>query len=103
LAISNLLKGSLFLTKADPEGSRTPLDPRGGPGETRAEMGIVVNKETRDWVEGETVSRLLLRMKYTYPLVAVKINGRLVPKSKYERQTIPDNSTVEVVHLMSGG
>jgi len=67
------------------------------------EMGIIVNQEARDWVEGETVAQLLLRMKYTYPLVAVRIDGRLVSKSEYEKQTIPDNSRVEVVHLMSGG
>ena len=67
------------------------------------EMSIVVNKQARDWVEGETVAQLLLRMKYTYPLVAVKLDGRLVPKSDYPKQTIPDNSTVEVLHLMSGG
>lgn len=67
------------------------------------EMGITVNQEARDWVEGETVTQLLSRMKYTYPLVAVKIDGRLVLKSEYEKQTIPDNSRIEVVHLMSGG
>jgi len=66
-------------------------------------MGITVNQEARGWVEGETVTELLLRMKYTYPLVAVKIDGRLIPKAEYQRQTIPDNSIVEVVHLMSGG
>ncbi len=66
-------------------------------------MGIVVNQKRRDWVEGETVAQLLVRVKYTYPLVAVKIDGRLVPKAEYEQQTIPDNSIVEVVHLMSGG
>jgi thiazole synthase/sulfur carrier protein len=66
-------------------------------------MGIVVNQKRWDWVEGETVAQLLVRVKYTYPLVAVKIDGRLVPKAEYEKQTIPDNSIVEVVHLMSGG
>jgi thiamine biosynthesis protein ThiS len=66
-------------------------------------MGIVVNKQARDWVEGETVAQLLLRMKYTYPLVAVKIDGRLISKKEYKKQTIPDNCVVEVVHLMSGG
>ena len=67
------------------------------------EMGITVNQEARDWVEGETVAQLLLRMKYTYPLVAVRIDGRLVLKSDYDKQTIPDDSSVDVVHLMSGG
>lgn len=69
----------------------------------KAEMGIMVNRQPRDWVEGETVAQLLLRMKYTYPLVAVRIDGRLVPRSEYPRQTVPDDSTVEVIHLMSGG
>ena len=67
------------------------------------EMGITVNQEARDWVEGETVAQLLLRMKYTYPLVAVRIDGRLVPKPDYDKETIPDNSRIDVVHLMSGG
>lgn len=71
--------------------------------ETEGEMGIVVNKQARDWVEGETVAQLLLRMKYTYPLVAVRIDGRLVDKPDYDKQTIPDNSRIDVVHLMSGG
>jgi thiazole synthase/sulfur carrier protein len=92
----------MFLTRAAPGGSRT-LDFRKPAVETGIDMGIVVNQEARDWVEGETVAQLLLRMKYTYPLVAVKIDGRLVPKSEYEKQTIPDDSRVEVVHLMSGG
>jgi thiamine biosynthesis protein ThiS len=69
----------------------------------KGEMGIMVNKQARDWVEGETVTQLLLRMKYTYPLVAVRIDGRLVDKSDYDKQTIPDDSRVEVLHLMSGG
>ena len=67
------------------------------------EMGIIVNQEARDWVEGETVAQLLLRMKYTYPLVAVRIDGRLVSKSAYDKETIPNNSRIDVVHLMSGG
>jgi sulfur carrier protein len=66
-------------------------------------MGIVVNQQPQDWVEGETVAQLLARMKYTYPLVSVRIDGRLIPRSEYQRQTVPDGSRVEVLHLMSGG
>lgn len=67
------------------------------------QMPIIINQERRDWIEGETVAQLLLRVKYTYPLVAVRIDGRLVPRAEYDQQTVPDNSSVEVVHLMSGG
>lgn len=66
-------------------------------------MGIVVNKQPVEWVEGETVAGLLSRMNYTYPLVAVKIDGKLIPRPEYRRQKIADNAGVEVIHLMSGG
>ncbi len=67
------------------------------------DMGITVNQQARDWVEGETVTQLLARMKYTYPLVAVRIDGRLIPRSEYPKRTVPEDSVVEVIHLMSGG
>lgn len=66
-------------------------------------MTIVVNTKTMDWVEGETILQLLERMKYTFPLVVVKIDGMLIPKSEFGSQLVPDNSNVEVIHMISGG
>lgn len=66
-------------------------------------MGIEVNTKQVEWVEGETIARLLDRMNYTFPLVVVKIDGKVVPTSDYKTQTVPDNSKVEVIHLISGG
>ena len=46
---------------------------------------IEVNGNTVDFVEGETVKDLLKRMKYTFPLVVVKINDKVVPRSNFSK------------------
>lgn len=66
-------------------------------------MGIEVNTKPLDWVEGESIAGLLKRMNYTFPLVVVKIDGRVVSTSEYGTTLVPDNSIVEVIHLISGG
>lgn len=42
-------------------------------------------------------------MKYSFPLVIVKINDKIIPRSKYSETFIPDNSKVAVIHMISGG
>ena len=66
-------------------------------------MALEVNSEKRDWVENENITRLLKRMNYTFPLVVVKIDGKVIPKASYDDTVIPDGSRVEVIHLISGG
>jgi thiazole synthase/sulfur carrier protein len=66
-------------------------------------MSIQVNGRTVDWVENETVKDLLKRMRYTFPLVVVKINEKVVPRKDFSDATIPDNSNVAVIHMISGG
>ena len=64
---------------------------------------IEVNKNQVDFVPGENVTRLLERMNYTFPLVVVKINGEVIPKAKYDETVVPDDTRIEVIHLISGG
>lgn len=54
---------------------------------------------------GESISvrELLTMMKFTFPLIIVKINGQLVKKEDYERVFIGDGDAVEAIHLISGG
>ena len=66
-------------------------------------MTIEVNTHKLDWVEGETITQLLKRMNYTFPLVVVKIDGALIPKKEFGSQQVPDDSTIQVIHLISGG
>jgi len=64
---------------------------------------IEVNGKQLDFVENETVKQLLSRMKYTFPLVVVKINDKVVPRNDFSEIVIPDNSKISVIHMISGG
>ena len=66
-------------------------------------MSIEVNGRKVEWVENETVNDLLKRVRYTFPLVVVKIDDKVVPKDTFSERTIPDNSKIAVIHMISGG
>jgi len=66
-------------------------------------VSIEVNGRKVDWVENETIKQLLKRMRYTFPLVVVKINNEVVPRKDFSDVKIPDNSKVAVIHMISGG
>lgn len=66
-------------------------------------MSITVNNKHVQFIEQETVSDLLKRMHYTFPLIIVKINGELIKRNQYDDTIVPDNSNVKVIHLISGG
>jgi thiamine biosynthesis protein ThiS len=66
-------------------------------------MSIEVNGRNVEWVENESVKDLLKRMKYTFPLVVVKINNKLIPRTDFSDIIVPDNSKIAVIHMISGG
>jgi thiamine biosynthesis protein ThiS len=66
-------------------------------------MSILVNGKIIQFVEQETVSDLLKRMHYTFPLIIVKINDKIIRKKQYNDTIIPDDSDIKVIHMISGG
>jgi thiamine biosynthesis protein ThiS len=64
---------------------------------------IEVNSKKIEWIENETVTQLLKRMKYTFPLVVVKINDKVILRSNFSETLIPNNSRIAVIHMISGG
>jgi len=64
---------------------------------------ILNNNEVSMAGESLSVRELLTGMKFTFPLIIVKINGRLIKKEDYERIFVGDGDIVEAIHLMSGG
>ena len=66
-------------------------------------MSIEVNTRKIDWEENETIKQLLKRMKYTFPLVVVKINKKVILRSDYSKVIVPDNSKIDVIHMICGG
>jgi len=66
-------------------------------------VSIEVNGRTVEWIENETIKDLLKRMKYTFPLVVVKIDDKVIPRSDFSDVIVPDNSKIAVIHMISGG
>ena len=64
---------------------------------------ITVNGRDTDHVVDETVAGLLKRLNYIFPLVIVKMDGSVVPRESFASHTVPDDVTIEVIHLTSGG
>ncbi len=64
---------------------------------------ITVNGDSVTWEEGMTVSSLLAKCRYSFPLIIVKINGALVPRREFNVHPVADGDSVEAIHLMSGG
>ncbi|MBN1234125.1 MAG: sulfur carrier protein ThiS [Candidatus Coatesbacteria bacterium] len=64
---------------------------------------IKVNGNEYEWQENLTVSEMLKNCNYNFPLIIVKVNGELIPRSNYKTQLIPDNAEVEATHLIGGG
>ena len=66
-------------------------------------MSIIVNGRKIDFVKDETVKDLLKRVKYSFPLVVVKINDKVIPRSDFSKVVVSDNSKIDVIHMISGG
>jgi thiamine biosynthesis protein ThiS len=65
---------------------------------------LTINDRDRiDWHEGMTVQEVLDAMGYSYALITVTVNDRLVPEEDYSAFQIPDKARVTVFHLAHGG
>ncbi|MBU0758624.1 MAG: sulfur carrier protein ThiS [Nanoarchaeota archaeon] len=64
---------------------------------------ITVNGKPVAWKKSMTVSSLLKTMKYTYPMIVVKIDSKVIEPDEYEKTLVPDGAEVEAIHLISGG
>jgi thiamine biosynthesis protein ThiS len=56
-----------------------------------------------EWEEGMTVARLLERLKFSFRLIIVSIDGVLVPRDEYATRQVPEGGQVRVLHMMAGG
>jgi len=68
-------------------------------------MKIILNNniEILDENKVRTIRDLLELKNFSFKLLVVKINGRLIPKIDYDVATIHDGDDVMILHLMSGG
>ncbi|HUW42336.1 MAG TPA: sulfur carrier protein ThiS [Rectinemataceae bacterium] len=67
-------------------------------------MKVKVNGEFRELPEGTaTVRALLDELRYSFPLLIVRVNGSLVERGAYSQAPLSEGDDVDVYHLVSGG
>ena len=66
-------------------------------------MRILLNGESFELPDGETVSALLTRLDLTGRRVAVELNLDIVPRSQHAETALTEGDRVEVVHAIGGG
>ncbi|MCK9203728.1 MAG: sulfur carrier protein ThiS [Bacteroidales bacterium] len=67
-------------------------------------MKITLNNNQEIFKQESLTVRELLKVKnFTFKMLVIKINGRLVNKTDYETAQIHEGDEVHVLHLISGG
>jgi thiamine biosynthesis protein ThiS len=61
------------------------------------------NKEEVFSAEQFTINELLKEKKFTFKMLVIKVNGKLVRKSDFDSTKVRDGDEVMVLHLISGG
>lgn len=56
-----------------------------------------------EWEEGMTITQLLERLKFSFPLIIVSVDGVMVTREEYETRQVPDGARVQVLHMIAGG
>ncbi len=67
-------------------------------------MNIKLNNRPESFnTEQLTISQLLELKNYTFKMLVIKVNSKLVKKDAYESFEIKDGDDVTVLHMVSGG
>lgn len=67
-------------------------------------MNIILNNNPENFPEDRlTVNELLKVKKFSFKMLIIKINGKLVKREAYDKELIVDGDDVNVLHLISGG
>jgi len=65
---------------------------------------IYVNEKFEvEWEAGMTITRLLERLKFSFPLIIVSVDGVMVLQEEYAARQIPDGARVQALHMIAGG
>ena len=64
---------------------------------------ILSNKEEIFDGDQFTINELLKLKKFTFKMLVIKVNNRLIKKSEYDTALVHNGDDVMVLHLISGG
>ncbi|MDP8268720.1 MAG: sulfur carrier protein ThiS [Candidatus Tenebribacter davisii] len=64
---------------------------------------IFVNGNSLNWEEDMNIDLILKRKNYTFKMLVVKVDGKLIKKTEYSKTYVQPDADVKVIHLISGG
>jgi thiamine biosynthesis protein ThiS len=64
---------------------------------------ILVNGRKIEYKKEMTVNFILKELNYTFPLIIVKINGKIIPKEDFDTFILNDCDDLKIIHLVAGG
>ena len=64
---------------------------------------LLNNREFEHYEGNMTISDVIEIMRFTYPRLVVKVNGRLIQKNDYDSTILNENDDVKIHHLLAGG
>jgi sulfur carrier protein len=66
-------------------------------------MKVELNGKTTDLDGVETVGDLIRSRELKPAMVAVELNGEILPREKFDEQQLSDGDRLEIVHFVGGG
>ncbi|MFA6270869.1 MAG: sulfur carrier protein ThiS [Candidatus Paceibacterota bacterium] len=67
-------------------------------------MDITLNNRPESFdFDKLTISEILKLKNYSFKMMVVRINGRLIKKTEYNLSDVEDGDDVQILHLISGG
>jgi thiamine biosynthesis protein ThiS len=67
-------------------------------------MKILLNNREEEFdAEEMSVSDMLKLKKFSFRMRIIKVNGKLIPKEKYDSTKIYNGDNIQMLYLMSGG
>jgi sulfur carrier protein len=67
------------------------------------EISILINGKPTRVVSATTLRELIRHLDLPERGIAIEVNGRIVPKSQWEKQRLNPGDSVDVVQMMGGG
>ena len=69
----------------------------------QSKLRLTINGKSVEFDEVRTVSDLIHARNLKSTLVAVELNGAIVPRSEFDSREIMDGDRLEIVHFVGGG
>ena len=67
-------------------------------------MNITLNNRPQFFeADRLTIAEILKLKTFSFKMLVIKVNGKLIKKNQYDEQEVIDGDNVQIIHLISGG